>query len=77
MFLTVGLRFSLPSRSAYPLFSLLAAALAWFGATRLEAQLGQAGPVRAGRSRTASRNHRGRDRTTGRNRTGRPRPEGK
>jgi quinol monooxygenase YgiN len=36
--LAVGLRFSLPARSAYPLVSLLAAALAWFGATRLAAQ---------------------------------------
>jgi quinol monooxygenase YgiN len=41
VFLTVGLRFSLPGRSAYPLLSLLAAALAWFGATRLEAQPGR------------------------------------
>jgi quinol monooxygenase YgiN len=36
VFMTVGLRFSLPTRSAYPLLSLLAAALAWFGASRLE-----------------------------------------
>ncbi len=44
--LTVGLRFSLPTGSAYPLFTLLAAALTWFGATRLEAQLGRPGPGR-------------------------------
>jgi quinol monooxygenase YgiN len=41
VFLTAGLRFSLPDRSIYPLSSLLAAALAWFGATRLEAQPGR------------------------------------
>jgi quinol monooxygenase YgiN len=69
VFLTVGLRFSLPSRSAYPLFSLLAAALAWFGATRLEAQLGRPTRSGAGRSRTAGPEPPGRDRTTGRNRT--------
>src|SRR5271154_1976139 len=46
VFATVAMRFSLPARPAYPLLSLLAAALAWFGATRLEAQ--QAGPARAG-----------------------------
>jgi hypothetical protein len=44
--MTVGLRFSLPARSAYPLFTLLAAALAWFGATRLEAQPGLAQAAR-------------------------------
>ena len=44
--LAAGLRFSLPDRSAYPLLSLLAAALAWFGATRLEAK--QAGAHAAG-----------------------------
>ena len=38
VFMTVALRFSLPNRAAYPLLSLLAAALAWFGATRLEAR---------------------------------------
>jgi quinol monooxygenase YgiN len=69
VFLTVGLRFSLPSRSAYPLFSLLAAALAWFGATRLEAQLGRPARSGAGRSRTAGPEPPGRDHTTGRNRT--------
>ena len=54
VFLTVGLRFSLPSRSAYPLFSLLAAALAWFGATRLEAQLAaRPGPGPAAAARPA------------------------
>ena len=49
VFLTVGLRFSLPTRSAYPLFGLLAAALVWFGATRLEARQGR---LAAGRSTT-------------------------
>ena len=67
VFLTAGLRFSLPTRSAYPLLTLLAAALAWFGATRLEAQPGQ---VRAGRDR-AGRDRAGRDR--GGPRAGRPR----
>lgn len=43
VFLTVGLRFPLPTRSAYPLLTLLAAALAWFGAARLEAGPGRAG----------------------------------
>jgi len=36
VFMTVALRFSLPDRSAYPLLSLLAAALAWFGMSRLQ-----------------------------------------
>ena len=36
VFMTVALRFSLPDRSAYPLLSLMAAALVWFGATRLQ-----------------------------------------
>jgi quinol monooxygenase YgiN len=60
VFMTVGLRFSLPSRSAYPLLSLLAAALAWFGATRLEtgtrretASRLETGPGRAATGRTA------------------------
>src|SRR3984957_1520574 len=62
---TVVMRFSLPTRSAYPLLSLLAAALAWFGATRLEAQ--QAHPAGAGRITGRSRAA-GRDRTPGRDR---------
>jgi len=33
--LTAGLRFPLPARAAYPLVSTLAAALVWFGASRL------------------------------------------
>ena len=33
--ITVTLRFSLPARSAYPLLAMLAAALVWFGVTRL------------------------------------------
>jgi quinol monooxygenase YgiN len=73
VFLTVGLRFSLPARAAYPLLSLVAAALVWFGATRLEAQLGR--PARAGaeRSRSTGRSRAaGRDRTTGRDRTAGP-----
>jgi len=55
VFMTVGLRFSLPTRSAYPLLTLLAAALAWFGGTRLEAQPGRAGVSgdRTGRERTS------------------------
>jgi quinol monooxygenase YgiN len=59
VFMAAGLRFSLPTRSAYPLLSLLAVALAWYGATRLEPQPGRA----------AGRNHAGRDRT-GRSRPG-------
>src|SRR5271170_134251 len=52
VFLAVGLRFSLPTRSAYPLLGLLAAVLVWFGATRLEAGRTtrlEARPGRAGR----------------------------
>ncbi|HXO25656.1 MAG TPA: antibiotic biosynthesis monooxygenase, partial [Streptosporangiaceae bacterium] len=78
VFLTVGLRFSLPARPAYPLFSLVAAALVWFGATRLEARPGR--PARAGteRSRSISRPRAaGRDRTTGRDRTAGPEPRGR
>jgi quinol monooxygenase YgiN len=51
VFMTVGLRFSLPARSAYPLLSLLAAALVWFGATRSEARP-RRGSRAAGRTRT-------------------------
>ena len=74
VFMTVALRFSLPTRSAYPLLSLLAAALAWYGATRLEPQPGRAGRAAAGRSRApgrdqAGRDQAGRDSTTGRDRT--------
>jgi quinol monooxygenase YgiN len=46
--LTAGLRFSLPARSAYPLASMLAAVLVWFGATRIGDR-----PGRAGREREA------------------------
>ncbi len=46
--LTVGLRFSLPARSAYPLLAMLAAALVWFGVTRLQDPPGR--PGRAGRA---------------------------
>jgi quinol monooxygenase YgiN len=59
VFLTVGLRFSLPAGSAYPLLSLLAAALVWFGATRLEAQPGR---DQMGSDRMAGRDQTGRDR---------------
>ena len=41
VFVAVGLRFSLPTRAAYPLLSALAAVLAWYGATRLEPQPGR------------------------------------
>ena len=34
--MTVGLRLSLPVKSVYPLFSMTAAALVWFGATRTQ-----------------------------------------
>jgi quinol monooxygenase YgiN len=48
--ITAALRFSLPSRSLYPLLSLLAAALAWFGASRLTQAPARAGrPERMGR----------------------------
>jgi quinol monooxygenase YgiN len=39
--MTVGLRVIWPDRSAYPLVSLLAAALVWFGATRIAATPGR------------------------------------
>jgi quinol monooxygenase YgiN len=62
VFLTLGMRFSLPSRSAYPLLGLLAAALAWFGATRLEARARRAG----GSGRSGERRDRaGRERAAG------------
>jgi quinol monooxygenase YgiN len=40
--LTVGLRFSLPARSAYPLLATVAAALVWFGVTRIPVPDGDA-----------------------------------
>src|SRR5580693_4847270 len=50
VFITAALRFSLPSRSLYPLLSLMAAALAWFGASRLTQAPARAGrPERLGR----------------------------
>jgi quinol monooxygenase YgiN len=53
--ITAGLRFSLPDRSAYPLIGVAAAALAWFGATRLERLPGPAGrPARDDRGRAAA-----------------------
>ena len=45
----VAMRFPLPSRSLYPLLSLAAAALAWFGASRLEEL--EAWPDRSGSGR--------------------------
>jgi quinol monooxygenase YgiN len=66
--MTVAMRFSLPAWSAYPLLSLLAAALAWFGATRLETQ--QTGRDQVGRDETgrdpAGRERVGRDHVTDR-----------
>ena len=41
------MRFPLPGRSVYPLLSLAAAALAWFGASRLEAWPDRSGSGRA------------------------------
>src|SRR5580692_3694232 len=49
---TAALRFSLPSRSLYPLLSMIAAALVWFGATRLTAVAGMTGRGRTGAGRT-------------------------
>ncbi len=47
----VAMRFPLPGRSVYPLLSLAAAALAWFGASRLEAWPDRSG---SGRERPAA-----------------------
>src|SRR5580704_9618327 len=53
--ITAGLRFSLPDRSAYPLIGMAAAALAWFGATRLDRLPGPAGrPAGVDRGRAAA-----------------------
>jgi quinol monooxygenase YgiN len=72
VFATAGLRFSLPSRSAYPLLSLLAAALVWLGATRLEASAKTERSRITGRSRAAGRDRTaGRDHTAGDDQTGR------
>jgi quinol monooxygenase YgiN len=72
VFATAGLRFSLPSRSAYPLLSLLAAALVWLGATRLEASAKAERSRITGRSRAAGRDRTaGRDHTAGDDQTGR------
>jgi quinol monooxygenase YgiN len=38
---TIGLRLDWPDRSAYPLLSMLAAALIWFGVTRIQVRLGE------------------------------------
>jgi quinol monooxygenase YgiN len=68
--MTVAQRFSLPAKSLYPLFGLAAAALVWFGATRLESLAGHPGRGRAaGRGRPAGRDHAaGRDGRYGRGR---------
>jgi quinol monooxygenase YgiN len=66
-----ALRFSLPARSLYPLLTMMAAALVWFGATRIEDQPGHPGRDDAGRDR-AGRDDAGRDRA-GRDRAGRDR----
>jgi quinol monooxygenase YgiN len=89
VFMTVGLRYSLPTRSAYPLLSLLAAALVWFGATRLEARLGRPARAGAGVGRASGGDRitggdrisggdriTGRDRAAGRDQTGRDRAVG-
>jgi quinol monooxygenase YgiN len=55
--ITVGQRFSLPATSLYPLFGLAAAALVWFGATRLESRAGPGRDRAAGRDRPAGRDH--------------------
>jgi quinol monooxygenase YgiN len=64
VFMTVGLRFSLPTPSAYPLLCALAAARAWYGATRLEPRPGRAAAGRAVAGRAVAgggRNQAGRD----------------
>jgi len=61
--MTVAMRFSLPTPSAYPLLSLLAAALTWFGATRLEAAPARSARARAGRGRATGRNRARREQT--------------
>jgi quinol monooxygenase YgiN/uncharacterized membrane protein HdeD (DUF308 family) len=57
--ITAALRFSLPSRSLYPLLSMIAAALVWFGATRLTAAAGVAGRSRDARRGAEARGSRG------------------
>jgi quinol monooxygenase YgiN len=73
--MTVAMRFSLPARWAYPLLSLLAAALAWFGATRLEAAPARSVRAGGGRGPATSRNRANREQTghdrAGRQQTGR------
>jgi quinol monooxygenase YgiN len=71
VFITVGLRFSLPTPSVYPLLCALAAALAWYGATRLEPQSARAVAGRAAAIR--GRDQAGRDQA-GRDRAGDNRP---
>src|SRR6202034_3088262 len=59
---TAALRFSLPSRSLYPLLSIVAAALVWFGASRLTAAAGmegRRGDARRGAEAGGSRADRG------------------
>ena len=55
----VAMRFPLPGRSVYPLLSLAAAALAWFGASRLEAWPDRSGSGRARPAPIAGRPARG------------------
>ncbi len=57
--LTVGLRFSLPARSAYPLLAMMAAGLVWFGVTRLQDRPGRpgAGDSHAPRDRYQANGH--------------------
>jgi len=76
--MTVALRSSLPVSSAYPLLSLLAAALVWFGATRLEAPPARAGTgrARAGTGRARVGTGRGRAAPEATNGHGGSRPPG-
>src|SRR3984893_17173165 len=59
--MTAGLRFSLSARTAYPLLSMLAAVLVWFGVTRIRDQPGPAS--RARRVPRADQDERGRYRS--------------
>ena len=47
--MTAGLRFSLPVKSGYPLLAMLAAALVWFGASRIQRLPARAVPSRDAR----------------------------
>ena len=52
--MTVALRFALPDESGYPLLSLIAAALAWFGVTRIPDLPGQLARTGLGSGRRPS-----------------------